>query len=77
MRQRFRARRVALARRLAADAVPGSGTWGAHAPNLNAGETHGVGEIARRHRTFAGALQLAHREHAFAAGHAQAVSADA
>ena len=48
-----------------------------HAPNLMPVETHGVGEIARRHRTFAGALQLAHREHALAAGHAQAVVGDA
>ena len=76
--QRFGARRVTAAARLWRRIAPDFALHGhVSCAEPQAGEAHGVGEIARRNRPLARALQLAHGEHAFAAGHAQAVVGDA
>ena len=54
-------------------AVRAGGIFDCSCAEPQAVEPHGVGEIARGDGPLAGALQLAHREHALAAGHAQAV----
>ncbi len=51
--------------------------WAGSCAEPQAVEPHRVPEVARRHGALAGALQLAHREHALAAGHVQSIVGEA